>query len=108
MKIFNYTLLTVLIFLVACTKSEKDVVGDITLLVSTNVRGQLDPCGWKKNPLGGLSRKSTYVKQLNNEGKNVVILDAGDLLFNSSVLVDVQSEADKLRAQTVIKGYEKI
>jgi len=45
MKIFNYTLLTVLIFLVACTKSEKDVVGDITLLVSTNVRGQLDPCG---------------------------------------------------------------
>ena len=108
MKIFNYTLLTVLIFLVACTKSEKDVVGDITLLVSTNVRGQLDPCGWKKNPLGGLSRKSTYVKQLNNEGKNVVILDAGDLLFNNSVLVDVQSEADKLRAQTVIKGYEKI
>ena len=29
-------------------------------------------------------------------------------MFNSSVLVDVQSEADKLRAQTVIKGYEKI
>ena len=27
------------------SKSEKDVVGDITLLVSTNVRGQLDPCG---------------------------------------------------------------
>ena len=29
-------------------------------------------------------------------------------MFNSSVLVDVQLEADKLRAQTVIKGYEKI
>ena len=73
MKIFNYTLLTVLIFLVACTKSETDVVGDITLLGSTNVRGQLDPCGWKKNPLGGLSRKSTYVKQLNNEGYGIKI-----------------------------------
>lgn len=29
-------------------------------------------------------------------------------MFNNSVLVDIQSEADKLRAQTVIKGYEKI
>jgi len=29
-------------------------------------------------------------------------------LFNNSVLVDLQSEADKLRAQTVIKGYEII
>ena len=108
MKIFNYTLLTVFLFLVSCTSTEKDVVGDITLLVSTNVRGQLDPCGWKKNPLGGLSRKSTYVKQLNNKGKNLVILDAGDLLFNNSVLVDEQLEADKLRAQTLIKGYETI
>ena len=29
-------------------------------------------------------------------------------MFNNSVLVDLQSEADKLRAQTVIKGYETI
>ena len=45
MKIINYSILTVLIFLVACTNTEKDVGGNITLLVSTNVRGQLDPCG---------------------------------------------------------------
>ncbi|MDG2266853.1 MAG: hypothetical protein P8L91_07705 [Candidatus Marinimicrobia bacterium] len=30
------------------------------------------------------------------------------MLFDNSVLVDIQSEADKLRAQTVIKGYETI
>ena len=41
----NYSILTVLIFLVACTNTEKDVSGNVTLLVSTNVRGQLDPCG---------------------------------------------------------------
>ncbi|MEC9106531.1 MAG: hypothetical protein VX960_05430 [Candidatus Neomarinimicrobiota bacterium] len=45
MNIFKYTLLIVLLFLVSCTSTEKDFVGDITLLVSTNVRGQLDPCG---------------------------------------------------------------
>jgi hypothetical protein len=45
MKIFNYIVLTVLMFFVSCAKIDKDVVGDITLLVSTNVRGQLDPCG---------------------------------------------------------------
>ncbi|MDC0215304.1 hypothetical protein OAK14_01440 [Candidatus Marinimicrobia bacterium] len=30
------------------------------------------------------------------------------MLFSNSVLVDIQEEADKLRAQTVIKGYETI
>ena len=109
MKLFHYSLLVILVFfLVACTKTDPRGSGSVTLLVSNNVRGQLDPCGWKKNPLGGLSRKSTYVKQLREDGKKLVILDAGDLLFNNAVLTDVNEQPDKLRAQAILKGYEQI
>jgi hypothetical protein len=45
MNIIKYSFLTVLIFLVSCTNTKEDVGGSVTLLVSTNVRGQLDPCG---------------------------------------------------------------
>ena len=108
MKFYHYSLLIILVLFLACTKTEPRGGGSVTLLVSNNVRGQLDPCGWKKNPLGGLSRKSTYVKQLREDGKKLVILDAGDLLFNNAILTDVNEQPDKLRAQAILKGYEQI
>ena len=40
----------------------------LTLLVTTNVRGQLDPCGWKANPLGGLPRRFSYINQVKDSG----------------------------------------
>ena len=108
MKLFHYSLLIILVLFLACTKTEPRGSSSVTLLVSNNVRGQLDPCGWKKNPLGGLSRKSTYVKQLKEDGKNLIILDAGDLLFSAAILVGVNEQADKLRANAILKGYERI
>jgi 2',3'-cyclic-nucleotide 2'-phosphodiesterase (5'-nucleotidase family) len=35
-------------------------------------------------------------------------LDAGDLLFNNTVLTEVNEQADKLRAKAILKGYERI
>ena len=108
MKLFHYSSLIILVLFLACTKTEQRGSSSVTLLVSNNVRGQLDPCGWKKNPLGGLSRKSTYVKQLKEDGKKLVILDAGDLLFSAAILVGGNEQADKLRANAILKGYERI
>ena len=107
MKLFHYSLLIILVIFLACTKTDPSS-SSVTLLVSNNVRAQLDPCGWKKNPLGGLSRKSTYVKQLKEDGKKLVILDAGDLLFSAAILVGGNEQADKLRANAILKGYERI
>ena len=38
----------------------------------------------------------------------MVILDAGDLLFSSATLTKVNEQADKLRAQAIVEGYERI
>ncbi|MCS5647149.1 MAG: hypothetical protein NZ838_13590 [Candidatus Marinimicrobia bacterium] len=45
MKLFHYSLLVILVFFLACTKTDPRGGGSVTLLVSNNVRGQLDPCG---------------------------------------------------------------
>ena len=59
--------------------SEELVANNVlTIIGTTNVHGEIDPCGWKKKPLGGLARKATILEQLNKDGINPLILDAGD------------------------------
>ena len=80
----------------------------LTMLVTTNVRGQLDPCGWKSNPLGGLPRRLTYINQLREGGVDPVLLDAGDALFELNILANGKEASSKLRAKTVFESTAKM
>ena len=53
----------------------------IKLVLTSNVNGETDPCGWKKKPMGGLARKSTIINDLKKEGNDVIVADAGNLFF---------------------------
>ena len=58
----------------------------IRLVLTSNVNGETDPCGWKKKPMGGLARKSTIIKDLKSEGHDVIVADAGNLFFKKDKL----------------------
>ena len=58
----------------------------IRLVLTSNVNGETDPCGWKKKPMGGLARKSTIINDLKKEGHNVIVADAGNLFFKKDRL----------------------
>ena len=89
--------------------SEKLPISEqLTMLVTTNVRGQLDPCGWKANPLGGLPRRLTYINQLREGGVDPVLLDAGDALFELNILANGKEASSKLRAKTVFESTAKM
>ena len=90
----------------SCTKATGQ--GSITMIVSGSVHGQLDPCGWKKNPLGGLSRKFSKINELRQSGLDPVVLDAGDLFFSTDNLTDNNRESEYFRASVILDGYEKI
>jgi len=50
-----------------------------------------------------------YIESVKKEGKNPVILDAGDALFESSNTIMKQNLASsKFKAQSLVKGYEVI
>ena len=89
----------------SCDNPNKE--SKVKLVLTGSVHGQLDPCGWKKNPLGGLSRKFTAIDNMRKKGENPLILDAGDMFFSkTNILNNIKSE--KFRCSTMLQGYEKI
>ena len=58
--------------------------------------------------MGGLSRKITAINELRNQGVEPIILDAGDLLFTTSTLVDSNRSSEIYRGSAMIKGFNKI
>ena len=56
----------------------------IKIIATANVMGEIDPCGWPKNPLGGLARKATILDQISQTYKDAYIVDAGNLFFKKS------------------------
>ena len=90
----------------SCTGKEK-ISKEITFLVTTNVRSQLDPCGWKANPLGGLPRRATYIDQVRDSGVDPILIDAGDALFDNTYLIMGKEASSKLKAKTVLESTAK-
>ena len=76
----------------------------ISIIATANVHGEIDPCGWKKKPLGGLARKATILENFKND--NIYTVDAGNLFF-STELVDegISSEAALVNAKIILDSF---
>ena len=81
----------------------------IRIVSTANVHGETDPCGWKKKPLGGLARKATVIDRLRTEGFDVLILDAGNLLFKKeSLSPGTPTEIAKKTAEIIVTSFNEI
>ena len=102
MKFFNLITFIVLsiVSFSSCDKSLK--LSKIKMVLTGSVHGQLDPCGWKKNPLGGLSRRIVKINEIKENGIDPLILDAGDIFFSSSNINDVNRKSEMFRAQSIL------
>ena len=81
----------------------------ITILGTTNVHGEIDPCGWKKKPLGGLARKATIIENLSNQNINPIVLDAGDLFFKKDKIEPgITTDIAKINANIIVESFNKM
>ena len=94
------------IFNTSCENPSKEA--KIKMVLTGSVHGQLDPCGWKKNPLGGLSRKFIAIQDMRKAGDDPLILDAGGMFFSKTNININNIKSEKFRCETMLKGYEKI
>ena len=86
-----------------------EIVNSFYVYATTNVNGDLEPCGWKKKPLGGLARKATVIENLKSQGLNPIILDAGDLLFKKNIIdPGVTTDVAKVNAEIIIDSFNKM
>ena len=82
---------------------------NIVILGSANVHGEIEPCGWKKKPLGGLARKSTIIDSVKAEGFSPIIVDAGNLLFKSNKsTIGVNNDINKINAEVIVNAFNII
>ena len=62
-----------------------------------------------KKPLGGLARKATIIDNLRSEGFDVLILDAGNLLFKKETLgPGTPTETAKMTAEIIVAAFNNI
>ncbi len=58
--------------------------------------------------MGGLSRRYVKIQELKSQGKNPIILDAGDLFFSTTNLNKKNIESEEYRASAVLEGIGQI
>ena len=84
----------------------------LTLLYSNNINGEIDPCpSWGPTiRFGGLARRKTWVDDLRQKGKDVLLLDAGDLLFGKFSSPYPKNELDRVteKASLIVESFNLI
>lgn len=76
-----------------------------TLVYSNDVLGEIEPCGCRNNPQGGMVRKANLLKRL-GDPSTILQLDAGDLLFSTNLIPDALQAQSALQASYVLKAHD--
>ncbi len=75
-----------------------------TLVYTNDVMGEIEPCGCRSNPQGGMLRKSNLLKKLPDQ--EILQLDAGDLLFPTDVIPIALAGQSELQATYLLKSMD--
>ena len=77
-----------------------------TLIHTNDILGEMEPCGCRSNPQGGIARLSNLISRQTD--RSLLFLDAGDLLFNADVIPELLKAQSELQAKMLLDGLEKI
>ena len=104
MKKLIYLLFFAIIF---GQESSKDNIQNISIVSTTNVYSEFYDCGCPKNPLGGLARKTFFLKNM-MPGRDSFLIDAGNALFDSNQINpdNLSVENKRFKARNFVKTLE--
>lgn len=81
---------------------------EFTILYTNDIMGEVDPSGRFRNPLGGLAKRSTLISQFKKEGKEILLVDTGNLLFPKPPQTEIKRKDAILRANLIIQSYNEM
>lgn len=84
---------------------------DLRVVVLTDLKGYLEPCGCTSHPLGGLDRIAARLTELRRDGVPTVFVESGNLFFDSDrhgIDASMASTQEQWRAETVAEGLSAI
>jgi len=79
-----------------------------SVIYSANTNAELEPCGCRSNPLGGLQRRYNWEKSLDKatEKQHFLRIDSGDLLFETTPIPPYLATQSKQKAKALVQAYE--
>jgi len=81
------------------------VAGDLTLLFTGDVMGEIEPCECEGQPFGGIAQRAFLVSE-HRRDSGALVLDSGNLLFRSLVPVGPDAgDYRKVNALTLVDAY---
>ena len=87
--------------ILAGQQPSEDNIQNISIVSTSNVFSEFYDCGCPKNPLGGLARKTFFLKNMMS-GRESILVDAGNSLFDSNkicLLYTSPSPRDRTRSR---------
>jgi hypothetical protein len=84
---------------------------DLRLVLLTDPRGYLEPCGCNQRPLGGVDKLATVVGQAKRDHVPLLVLAAGDFAMGTELRPEDAAEAraqEEMRAETFVDAYKQI
>ena len=77
-----------------------------TILYSANINGEVEPCGCRKNPTGGIYRRLNLINEKFKTEK--IQIDSGDLLFQSTPVPGLKEKQWLAQARTLVESYNEL
>jgi len=77
----------------------------LRIIFTSDTRGMLRRCGCSEGQMGGLSARTTFIKEHRLNGRTIV-LDAGDSFFGEPVSDPAKAPFYRLKMQTMVKCME--
>ncbi|MGK5087720.1 multiheme c-type cytochrome [Bdellovibrionota bacterium FG-2] len=84
-------------------------IAQAAVLIHTNdILGELEPCGCRSNPKGGLARHYTLIKRTEETygARSALQLDGGDLFFSSTTTAPMLKKQAEIQAEFIAKALE--
>jgi len=86
---------------------EQSSPSSFSIVLTTQVKGSLEPCGCTSHPLGGLSKFAFFVEQKKKQGP-VLLLNNGDFLFEKEILHTDEIPQQQQKANILANTYQSL
>lgn len=82
-----------------------EVDTSFTLFATTELRGQLEPCGCSTEPHGDIARSAQIVDRAHRE-ENAIFVDGGSTIYSSPSLADDRAVQERKRAEFIAELFD--
>ncbi|MBI3556227.1 MAG: hypothetical protein HY074_08185 [Deltaproteobacteria bacterium] len=85
---------------------DRDLIPGVSIVYSANIDGEIEPCGCRSNPTGGVNRRWNFVQQKVPGEK--LIIDSGDLFFQSAPVPPFLEKQWNYQAHVLLTAYNAL